>query len=183
MNERERGRRRWREARGEGEIEGSEMERVGRECERERERESERGRKRGREGERERERERDRLRETEWEREREREEVTSNGRDRVTRVWVYHFFKNYVGFPIFILFLNYIGPFWPTILVWEQRGGGAGNLYVLITCSSLCCSKKVSLALYFCIFYAVLRGGMWVIMGKYYIILYYISYYKYIIAY
>ena len=42
---------------------------------------------------------------------------------------------------------------------------------------------KVSQALYFCIFYAVLGGGMWVIMGKYYIILYYISYYKYIIAY
>ena len=50
-------------------------------------------------------------REGEREREREREGATSKGRDRVTRVWVYHSFLNYVGFPIFILFFNYIGPF------------------------------------------------------------------------
>ena len=49
--------------------------------------------------------------EREREREREREEVRSKGQDRVTRVWVYHSFLNYVGFPIFILFFNYIGPF------------------------------------------------------------------------
>ena len=50
-------------------------------------------------------------RKREREREREREGATSKGRDRVTRVWVYHSFLNYVGFPIFILFFNYIGPF------------------------------------------------------------------------
>ena len=69
-----------------------------------------------REGERGGERERGRERK----REREREEVTSKGRDRVTRVWVYHSFLNYVGFPIFILFFNYIGPFWPTVLVGDS---------------------------------------------------------------
>ena len=56
-------------------------------------------RKRGREGERQ--------------NEREREEVTSKGRDRVTRVWVYHSFLNYVGFPIFILFLITLAHFDP----------------------------------------------------------------------
>ena len=39
-------------------------------------------------------------RERERERESEREGATSKGRDRVTRVWVYHSFLNYVGFPI-----------------------------------------------------------------------------------
>ena len=59
------------------------MERVGREsvCVRERE---------GGRGERETERERERERQSE--RDRESEEVTSKGRDRVTRVWVYHSF-------------------------------------------------------------------------------------------
>ena len=54
---------------------------------------------------------RERERERERESEREREGATSKGRDRVTRVWVYHSFLNYVGFPISILFFNYIGPF------------------------------------------------------------------------
>ena len=46
------------------------------------------------------ERERGKERETETERGRgrEREEITSKGRDRVTRVWVYHFFKIMLGF-------------------------------------------------------------------------------------
>ena len=46
-------------------------------------------------------------------REGEREEVTSKGRDRVTRVWVYHSFLNYVGFSIFILFLITLAHFDP----------------------------------------------------------------------
>ena len=62
-----------------------------------------------REGERGGERETERERQNE----REREEVTSKGRDRVMRVWVYHSFLNYVGFPIFILFLITLAHFDP----------------------------------------------------------------------
>ena len=61
-------------------------------------REGERGGERETERETERDRERDRVRERERERDREREEVTSKGRDRVTRVWVYHFFLITLGF-------------------------------------------------------------------------------------
>ena len=43
-------------------------------------------------------------------REREREEVTSKGRDIVTRVCVYHFLKIMLGFLYLYIFYN-IGPF------------------------------------------------------------------------
>ena len=76
---RERGRRGWREARGEGE--GVKWREWGESvCEREIDREIDR------------EIEGERVRQREREREREREEVTSKGRDRVMKVWVYHFF-------------------------------------------------------------------------------------------
>ena len=29
---------------------------------------------------------------------------------------------------LYYIVFNYIGPFWPTVLVWGQRGGGAGNI-------------------------------------------------------
>ena len=59
-----------------------------------------------------RKREREREKEgREGEREREREEVTSKGRDRVTRVWVYQFSKKLCWVSYIYIVFNCIGPF------------------------------------------------------------------------